>query len=508
MTKEALCSVLETTGSTWVTLRQLQKAKVDLAGMDDLINSGEIFFMDKDLPKNQLHEDLFTTKEIYIAECEIAMNVARINAARPRAMDPDLVDQAIDKHQKEVGFTLCDEQRNAVYTAINNQFCIITGGPGTGKTSVLRVATLCMNDFGYTDVSYTAPTGKAASRISESTGSPAITLHKKLHLNPDDPNPCMVENQVLIVDEVSMLDLPTARALMRSIPSGTKLIMLGDTDQLPSVGIGAILRDLIASGVVPVAKLVKTFRQSGDSGIFKNMKIIRNGIVEKDANGKEVFPLSSTPDFKIVHPSKNWPALKEIEYLYMKEYKRLGGCEQIVVLTPYRNEKFQTSSDYLNKVIQKLVNPDSPGLIVGKTAFRVNDPVMQLVNREECANGDVGKVTHVTASSITVEFTDTIVTYSAEDLLTGQLTLAYCMSIHKSQGSEYKSVITILLKENEPMLQRNLLYTAITRAKKQCFLVCEDEAVITAVKTEASSGRITMLTQRLREYSERQTLLG
>ena len=262
MTKEALCSVLETTGSTWVTLRQLQKAKVDLAGMDDLINSGEIFFMDKDLPKNPLHEDLFTTKEIYIAECEIAMNVARINAARPRAMDPDLVDQAIDKHQKEVGFTLCDEQRNAVYTAINNQFCIITGGPGTGKTSVLRVATLCMNDFGYTDVSYTAPTGKAASRISESTGSPAITLHKKLHLNPDDPNPCMVENQVLIVDEVSMLDLPTARALMRSIPSGTKLIMLGDTDQLPSVGIGAILRDLIASGVVPVLNSSRLFAKA------------------------------------------------------------------------------------------------------------------------------------------------------------------------------------------------------------------------------------------------------
>lgn len=508
MSKEELCRVLETTGSTWVTLQQLQKAKVDLTGMDNLINSGEIYFMDKDSPKNPLHEDLFTTKEIYIAECEIAMNVARINAARPRSMDPVLVEQAINKHQEEVGFTLCDEQRNAVYTAINNQFCIITGGPGTGKTSVLRVATLCMNDFGYTDVAYTAPTGKAASRISESTGSPAITLHKKLHLNPQDPNPCVVDNQVLIVDEVSMLDLQTARALMRSIPSGTKLIMLGDTDQLPSVGIGAILRDLIGSGVVPVAKLVKTFRQSGDSGIFKNMKIIRNGLVEKDQNGKEIFPLSSTPDFKIVHPNKEWTALKEIEYLYLKEYKRLGGCEQVVVLTPYRNEKFQTSSDYLNKVIQKLVNPDSPGLVIGKMVFRENDPVMQLTNREECANGDVGKVTHVTGRSITVEFTESIVTYSVEDLMTGQLTLAYCMSIHKSQGTEYKSVITVLLKENGPMLQRNLLYTAITRAKKQCFLVCEDEAVITAMKTEASSGRITMLTQRLKEYAERQTLLG
>lgn len=508
MTKNDILEVLGTTGSTWVTLKQLQDHKVDLAGMDNLIKSGEVFFIDKDSRSNPIGEDIFTTKEIYVAECEIAMNIARINAARPRPMDADKIEEAIDKHQAEVGFTLCDEQRNAVYTAINNQFCIITGGPGTGKTSVLRVATLCMNDFGYTDVSYTAPTGKAASRISESTGSPAITLHKKLHLNPSDPNPCVVENQVLIVDEVSMLDLSTARALMRSIPSGTKLIMLGDTDQLPSVGIGAILRDMIDSGAVPLARLVKTFRQSGDSGIFKNMKIIRNGIVEKDENGKEIFPLSSTPDFKIVHPNEEWSALKEIEYLYMKEYKRLGGCEQVIVLTPYRNEKFQTSSDYLNKVIQKLVNPDSPGLVVGNTVFRLNDPVMQLTNRTECANGDVGKVTNVASDSITVEYTDSIVTYTAEDLRTGQLTLSYCMSIHKSQGSEYKSVITVLLKENGPMLQRNLLYTAVTRAKKQCFLVCEDEAVIQAVKTEASSGRITMLAPKIKEYAFKRALLG
>lgn len=500
--------MLERTGSTWVTLKQLQQSNVNLTGMDNLINKGEVFFLDKDDPKNPVKEDMFTTREIFVAECEIAMNIARINAARPRSMDPVLVEEAIDKHEKEVGFKLCDEQRNAVCTAINNQLCVITGGPGTGKTSVLRVATLCMNDFGYTDVAYTAPTGKAASRISESTGSPAITLHKKLGISPDDPEPVCVDNQVLIVDEVSMLDLSTARALMKAIPSGAKLIMLGDTDQLPSVGIGAILRDMLSSGAVPVARLVKTFRQSGDSGIFKNMKIIREGIVEKDENGKDIFPLSSTPDFKIVHPNEEWTALKEIQYLYLREYKRLGGCEQVVVLTPYRNEKFDTSSDYLNKVIQKLVNPNSPGLVVGNTTYRLNDPVMQLTNREECANGDVGKITHVAQEAITVEFTESIVTYTAEDLKTGQLTLSYCMSIHKSQGSEYKSVITILLKENGPMLQRNLIYTAITRAKKQCYLVCEDEAVIQAVKTEASSGRLTMLSERLREYSERQSLFS
>ena len=251
---------------------------------------------------------------------------------------------------------------------------------------------------------------------------------------------------------------------------------------------------MIASEVVPVAKLIKTFRQSGDSKIFENMGYIRKGEPKMIAG----------PDFKIAVPNQKYSAVDEILMLYKSEYDRLGGNDQLCLLTPFRNKKYGTSSEALNIKLQEMINPkgNTPEIRISNgEVFRVGDPVMQLKNRLEVANGDVGRVVTVAQKYLVVKYIDCYVTYTLDDLETNQLTLAYAMSVHKSQGSEYASVITCMLNEHGPMLQRNLLYTAVTRAKKKLILVCEPEAVQKAVTQESSSKRKTFLVEKLKGYS-------
>lgn len=476
------------TGSSWVTKKCLDQAlarlKTDITGLNDLIDSGEVVYYEDD----QLG-DMFTLPEIREREIRIAQNVIRLKLATPRRDFPSEseADLLIEEYSKKTGIILCDEQEDAVKKSLRNQIVVITGGPGTGKTCTLKAIIECLRALGYVNIRGLAPTGKAASRMTESTGLIAETIHSKLSISEDCMVPVYVSGDVVIVDEISMLDEEVADVFFSALNSGIKVILVGDIDQLPSVGIGSVLRDFLESNVIAYTRLIKTYRQGNESLIFTNMKKIRDG----------KYDLEVGDDFQIAVPTKEHSAVDEMITIYMSEYNRLGGNDSLCLLTPFRNRKRETSSEAMNDKLQAIINPDG-NFLKNKNGekFKKGDPVMQTKNRKECANGDVGRVIEVTSAYITVKYDRETVRYDADDL--DQLTLAYAMSIHKSQGSEYQSVITCLLNEHSVMLQRNLLYTAVTRAKKNCFLVCEPEAVKKAVVTVADGQRVTQLVKCLR----------
>ena len=484
----AVLAYIARTGSTWVKLedlkRMMQILNIPAEGTDDLIREGRIVC-------SQNPAGTFLTLPRYAEmESRIARNMYRVLASAPTRKIPGTT--KLREILKNMNWALADEQAEAVLKSAMSQLLVITGGPGTGKTYTLKAIDTFLRLLGYHSIIYTAPTGKAARRISESTGRPATTLHKQIGITKEKKTPKMLDCEVVIVDEVSMMDAEVADAFFQAVQSGTKVILVGDTNQLPSVGAGAILRDMIESDVIETARLIKTFRQGAESLIIANMKNIRDGIPD----------LKGGDDFRIAVPSEQMPAAETILEIYRQEYERLGGNEDIVVLTPFRQKKYATSSEALNERLQAMVNGSAKGFHTNRGIwFRIGDPVMQTENREECANGDVGRVTEVTKEGITVKYVDCEVKYAAQELDTSELALAYAMSIHKSQGSEYKTVITTLLNEHGPMLQRNLLYTAVTRAKEKCFLVVEPEAVQKAVKTQGDTGRTTQLAMMLQAYA-------
>ena len=508
---EGITSLLNN-GSTWVSIDRLKENKVNFQGTDALIQSGKILYSDT------AGIDMFTLPSMYKEERSLSFNILRVRDSSPKlpVKDDKEIESLIKEAEKSIGITLCDEQKEAVMMALQNQLLVLTGGPGTGKTSTLNCIDYCLRKSGYSSILYTAPTGKAARRISESTGKMASTLHKVIGLTKEKKDSGLLSEEVIIVDEVSMLDTLVADAFFKAVPDHMKVILVGDTEQLPSVGNGAVLRDMIRSEVIPVARLIRTFRQGADSLIITNLKNIRDGIPELYTGG----------DFQVFMPNQKYSAVDELTTIYLSEYERLGGNDDLVLLTPFRKRKYETSSEAMNIRLQKLLNPNGKSCSTGDLSFRTGDPVIQLENREEVANGDVGRIVEAGAFGVKVKFSDCDVTYSLKDLQSEQLSLAYAMSIHKSQGSEYKSVITCLLNENGPMLRRNLLYTAVSRAKQKCILVCENrdmdileaeegdipvprirfypgdgDAVNTAIRTEAVKERETLLSEMLQFQS-------
>lgn len=480
---DRLCNA---SGNTWLSYGQVQSfAKRQpniLQELEHLVADGSVKTAQKE------NQKYVTLRKYYQAEIDITNHIYRL-VNQPCRKYPDAVlDKIIDQIEADKGAKLHVNQRDAVKKGVNSSFMILTGGPGTGKTFVLNfINETLMRLNPKIRIDYTAPTGKAARRITESTGFYAQTLHSKLRITADNMNPTALSSMIfmLTVDEVSMLDIWVMDALMKAIPNGMRIILVGDTDQLPSVGPGAILRDMIASKVVPVAALTATFRQAGDSTIFDNIMRIKNG----NPN------LISGDDFQIA--VRNGLSPQEILlWMYKKELKEWGSVSDVMCLTPFR-QNGETCSNVMNQKLQAYVNPS--GVTYQRSdgmCFRKGDQVMQLQNREQVANGDIGIVTDVYPGvGVTVKYYDCERDYGVNYI--SDITLAYAMSVHKSQGSEAKSVITVLLDEHAPMLQRNLLYTAVTRAKKNCMLLCDPLAVDTAVKTEASSQRITMLKELL-----------
>ncbi len=397
---------------------------------------------------------------------------------------------------------LSEEQKRAVAMALTSRILVLTGGPGTGKTTVTNLICRAL-EARKKRIVLASPTGRAAKRLSEVTGRPAQTIHRLLKFDPatrgfqhneQNPLPC----DVLIADEVSMLDATLALNLLKAAPEGAQVILVGDSDQLPSVGAGNVLGDLIASGAVPVCRLTQVFRQAAQSLIITNAHRINRG----------EFPLLPTPkeradrDCLFVEAEDSKAAAQMVVTLATRSLPRMGfSPADIQTLSPMH--RGEAGVGHLNERLQDALNPPrphAPELVRGARRFRVGDRVLQLVNNydKQVFNGDVGTITKIdpVEQTLTVQFPEAAVEYDFADY--DELQLAYAMSIHKSQGSEYPAVILVLNSSHYTMLQRNLLYTALTRARRLCVIVGERRALGRAVQNNRATKRFTRLAERLK----------
>ena len=407
------------------------------------------------------------------------------------------LDDEIDRQQEELGFTLAEEQRRAVKTALASPICIISGGPGTGKTSIQRVfLNIYRKAFPDAGIICCAPTGRAARRLEQSTGLPACTVHKALNLTAGETNslelPEQLDTDLVLVDEVSMLDMKMTWYLFHALPPMCRLVLVGDADQLPSVGPGAVLSELIRCGRIPMAMLDKVFRQSEGSMIAENARRIRHGDKALQFDGDFQFWPSAD-----IEQSAQW-----LERLYMQEVGRYG-VDNVALLTPFR-AKTETGVRAMNERLRGLVNPPSASkqeLVMGQRVFRLGDKVMQTKNREEASNGDIGYIHKIERDEdgflVEVDFHDgRVVSYEDSESLS-HLELAYATTIHKSQGGQYDSVLLSIQNLHGRMLKRPLVYTGLTRAKRRVLIVGEEQAVVRAIQTTDTERRNTLLAARI-----------
>jgi exodeoxyribonuclease V alpha subunit len=410
------------------------------------------------------------------------------------------VDAAVKAFESRARVELAPEQRSAVEEAARRQVLVVTGGPGVGKTTIVR-AILAVLAGSKVDVRLAAPTGRAAKRMSEATGGEATTLHRLLEFDPkkyafkrDRSRP--IECGAVIVDEASMLDLPMADALTQAIAPGTRLILVGDVDQLPSVGPGAILRDVIASGTIPSVRLRQIFRQAARSLIVTNAHRINDGEPPISA------PAGSDADFFVVErrdPEHARDTLIELVTQRIPNRFGLDPVRDVQVLTPMN--RGPAGAIALNEALQAALNPRGDALVRGARTYRVGDKVMQLRNDydKNVFNGDVGFITSIDPEemAMTIRFDEREVAFEASDL--DDLVLAYACTVHKSQGSEYPAVVIPLLTTHFVMLSKNLLYTAVTRGKRLVVLVCDPRALEIALSQRRREERRTRLGRRLAE---------
>ena len=407
------------------------------------------------------------------------------------------LDDEIDQQQEELGFTLAEEQRQAVKTALASPICIISGGPGTGKTSIQRVfLNIYQKAFPDADIICCAPTGRAARRLEQSSGLPACTVHKALNLTAGDTNtltmPEQVDADLVLVDEISMLDMAMTWYLFHALPPMCRLVLVGDADQLPSVGPGAVLSELLRCGRIPMVMLDKVFRQSEGSMIAENARHIRHGDTDLQFDGD--FQFLGSAD---IQQSAEW-----LERLYMQEVRRYG-VDNVALLTPFR-AKTETGVRSMNERLRTLVNPpgaNKPELSLGQRIFRFGDKVMQTKNREEVSNGDIGYIRKIERDDdgflVEVDFhDDRIVAYEDNESLS-HLDLAYATTIHKSQGGQYDSVLLSIQNCHGRMLKRPLVYTGLTRARCKAQIVGDWQAVIRAIQTTDTERRNTLLAARI-----------
>lgn len=435
---------------------------------------------------------------LYRAESRLA-EIIREQLALPAASVPH-VEEAILRFEKDQGLTLSDQQKSAVWEASKHRVLVITGGPGVGKTTLVR-AIVNVFESSKIDVHLAAPTGRAAKRLTEATGRDAKTLHRLLEFDPRSGGfrrcgDCPLEDGVLLVDEASMVDLQLALAVAEALPNQGRFILVGDIDQLPSVGPGAILRDFVTSGRIPIVRLNIIFRQSGQSQIVENAHRLQQG------NMPQSSPASNEKsDFFIVERKDAEQAAKDIVHLVTERIPERFGFNpktEIQVLTPMHRGVVGTQE--LNQRLQAALNPEGESLSLRGAEVRVGDKVMQMHNdyEREVFNGDHGTVVSVFPGkrSIVVDFDGKCVTCEDDEL--DSISLAYAISIHKSQGSEYPVVVVPVLTNHFVMLNRNLIYTAMTRARKLCILVSDPRALRIAVSEDRKEDRFTRLAMRLR----------
>ncbi len=439
----------------------------------------------------------------YLAEVNAAQRLRTLLEAPatrlPEFRAPDwawLFGQAAEKGSP---ITLSAEQQAAVQQALTHKACVLTGGPGTGKTTTLRALIRLLEIKGH-PVALASPTGRAAKRLSEATGRPAQTLHRLLGFSPTQGFNFNEHNRlpahVVIVDEVSMLDLVLFNNLLKALEPAAHLVLVGDVDQLPSVGAGNVLKDLAASGRLPVLRLTTIFRQAAESHIITNAHRINQGQAPLFAKDASDFFLFAQDD-----PDQAADLLVEVVADRIPRRFGLDPLTEVQVLAPMHRGAAGVAA--LNQRLQTALNPPAPGKAertLGGRTFRVGDRVMQLRNnyQKEAFNGDIGRVLNVDLEqhTLAVDFDGRPAFYEWAEA--DELQHAFAVSIHKAQGSEFSAVVVPMLTQHYVMLQRNLLYTAVTRAKKLCVLVGSRRAITLAVRNNTVAQRWTGLAERLR----------
>ena len=463
--------------------------------------------IDKRIVIEDLNEDIpgfvENNKAVYLAkfhlsETSIATRLKTLVNA-PKSIRKIAPNKAIEWVQKQLAITLAERQVEAVKCAVKNKVMVITGGPGTGKTTIINAI---LNIFSKLKVRImlAAPTGRAAKRMSEATGHEAKTIHRMLEYsiqkwgfqkNDEYPLDC----DLLIVDEASMIDTILMHHLLKAIPPRATFILVGDVNQLPSVGAGNVLKDIIASSAIAVVELNEIFRQARESLIIVNAHKINNGILPSfKPSGNKL------DDFYFVEQEDPEDVLRIILELAKERIPRrfgLDAVDDIQVLTPMH--KGVVGAGNLNVELQKALNPGEGGVTRGNRNYRVNDKVMQIKNNydKDVFNGDIGRITRIDEDGrhVTISFDGRDVDYDYTDL--DEVVLAYAVSVHKSQGSEYPAVIIPVLTQHYILLQRNLIYTAVTRGRKLVVIVGTKKALAIGVKNDKTQKRYTYLRHRL-----------
>ena len=475
--------------------------EVILKAFGNIAHDGKVVTEDLNL---DLEEFVPNQKAVYLAqfytsETGIAKYFARLISSpkRIRKMDQD---KALEWVQGKINLALAPKQIEAVKRAISDKVMVITGGPGTGKTSIINAVIQIYRAVG-ARILLAAPTGRASKRMSEATGYPARTIHRMLEYtfqkggfqrNNDHP----LEVDVLILDEVSMVDTILMYHLLKAVPAEATLVMVGDVNQLPSVGPGSVLKDIIRSSVVPVVELKEIFRQAGESLIIVNAHKINNGVMPKLKPDKE-----NLEDFYFIEQDDPEQALSTIMELVCERIPkrfRFHPIDDVQVLSPMH--KGVVGAGNLNMKLQDALNPSKVQIAKGERVFRLNDKVMQIRNNyeKEVFNGDIGRITSMDQESqqVTITFDGIPVPYNFLEL--DELALAYAISVHKSQGSEYQAIVIPIMSQHYVLLQRNLIYTAVTRGKKLVIMVGSKEALAIGVRNDRIMRRCTYLAERLR----------
>jgi exodeoxyribonuclease V alpha subunit len=484
----------------------IQKAreilKVDqeliIKAMAELSRGKEIFLEDFSLDGKKKRVYL---APFFVAETGIAQMLRRLKES-PSTFRPIRPEKAFDWIQQRLHIELAERQKEAIVFGVNSKVLVITGGPGTGKTTIITAILRIFQQLKLS-ISLAAPTGRAAKRMSEATGWEAKTIHRLLEYSPqkglfkkDEGDPLEVD--VMIIDEASMADVLLMYHLLKAIPSHAHLILVGDVDQLPSVGPGNVLKDIINSGIFTVVRLTEIFRQAQESMIVVNAHRVNRGEfpILQDAERSEIV------DFFFIEEEEPEKILNKILTLCVESIPERFGfhpIREIQVLTPMHRGIIGVSN--LNIELQKKLNPDQFGITHGSRIFKVGDKVMQITNNyeREVFNGDIGWILKIDQEDqeVIIDFDGRSIPYDYSDL--DEIVLAYAISVHKSQGSEYPVVIFPVTTQHYLLLQRNLIYTGMTRAKKLVVLIGTKKALTIAIKNNKPQWRYAHLLERLRE---------
>lgn len=445
-------------------------------------------------------ETLIYPPYLYYAEKKVAMRLLQLQQAT-EPLSEDNLSLFIKVWEKDNQIQLAQKQKEAIKACLHHGVLVLTGGPGTGKTTVIKGILSILKAQGL-KIRLAAPTGRAAKRLSETTGQKALTIHRLLEANnlAQDDNLQLgfskdiddqLDADVIILDEVSMVDIVLMHHFLNAVPDGCRIILVGDTDQLPAVGPGSVLKDIIRSQKIPAIRLDEIFRQAQTSMIIQNAHIINAGRLPDLRK--------QYSDFVFYELNDDTSITQKIFDLCTKDLPHEGFdvLKDVQVLSPMH--RFLCGVENLNLMLQEQLNPkkNQDELKYSSQTFRVGDKVMHIRNnyQKNVFNGDIGFIQDINNEKLTVDYFDHIVTYEKNEL--NELTLAYASSVHKSQGSEYKVVIIPLSTSHYIMLQRNLLYTAITRAKQKVIIIGSKKALMTAIQSNRTQKRYTLLAERL-----------